>query len=760
MDQLLGSGTEVGGKRADELAVLYRLTDRLYRARTQADVFDAALDAITDALGCRRASILLFDGDGVMRFQAWRGLSDGYRKAVDGHTPWRPGDRDPDPIFVPDILATDEPDWLKKTIEQEGIRGLGFIPLVCQGEVIGKFMTYYARPHVFGHRESELAVTIARQIGFSLERARAEEARRAAEDERRVSEERFRLMSEDAPVMIWTSGPDGHCQALNRMLRHQWNVREEDIAGFDWSTKIHPEDVARIGAEMGQAIAERRTVSTKGRYRSANGEYQIWTTEARPHFSARGEFLGMIGVNVDVTERERAEQKLRESEQRFRDLADIMPQLVWTSDADGHVEYWNSRIAQYTASHVAPDGRYRWELLVHPEDYPLTGKEWETASKLRQPYQITHRLKMRDGSYRWHLSRATPLRDANGNVERWIGTATDVHDLWIAEDRLRESEERRRIATDAAGLGVFEWNVEEDVSVWANKRMFEIFGLPGDGANPERSGFVGQFLDAEDRQSFENAVEESVRPEGGLNLVCQIHRADDGEKRWLEVAGRMEFNASGKPSRLVGVIADITDRKRAERHRKLLIHELNHRVKNSLAVVQSLAKQTFRPTEGEDPRTAIFDGRLSALAQAHNLLTIENWEKADLVDLVRHSLGALVAEGRAVWSGPSVKLMPKQTVTMAMALHELYTNALKYGALSTGDGKLDITWSADASHLSFTWQERNGPPVAPPTRRGFGSVMIDRALRSELDAEVAMDFRPDGLVCTIEAPLPVAEETD
>ncbi|APH70979.1 PAS domain S-box protein [Aquibium oceanicum] len=760
MDQLMGLRTEAGEKRADELVVLFRLTDRLYRARSQEEVFDAALDAITDALGCRRASILLFDDDGVMRFQAWRGLSDGYRKAVDGHTPWRPGDRDPEPIFVPDMQATEEPDWLKQTIEREGIRSLGFIPLVAQGGAIGKFMTYYAQPHVFGRRESDLAVTIARQIGFSIERARAEEARRAAEDELRVSEERFRQMSEDAPVMIWTSGPDGHCQALNRMLRHQWNVRESEIAGFDWSTKIHPDDVARIGSEMGQAIAERRTVSTKGRYLSANGEYQIWTTEARPHFSARGDFLGMIGVNVDVTERERAEQKLRESEQRFRNLADIMPQLVWTSDAEGHVEYWNSRIAQYTASHVAPDGRYRWELLVHPEDYPITGKEWETASKLRQPYQITHRLKMRDSSYRWHLSRATPLRDAYGNVERWIGTATDVHDLWTAEDRLRESEERRRIATDAAGLGVFEWNVEKDVSMWANERMFEIFGVPAEDGQPERNGFLDSFLHAEDREAFRNAVGEAVPEDDNFSFVCRIFRADDGEKRWLEVAGRMEFTAAGKPSRLVGVIADITERKRAEKHRKLLIHELNHRVKNSLAVVQSLAKQTFRPVDGEDPRTAIFDGRLSALARAHNLLTSENWEKADLVDLVRHSLGTLVAEGRANWSGPSVKLMPKQAVTMAMALHELYTNALKYGALSTGDGKLDIRWSKNADHFSFAWQERDGPPVATPSRRGFGSTMIDRALRSELDAEVTMDFRPDGLVCTIEAPVPMAEETD
>src|SRR5581483_8617543 len=130
-----------------------------------------------ETLGCRRASILLFDDAGVMRFVAWRGLSDHYRAALEGHSPWKLGDRSPDPIFVEDIDETDESARVKRVIKQESINALAFIPLVANGGVIGKFMTYHEAPRHFSAGEKELAVTIARQVGFSLERAHAEQAR-------------------------------------------------------------------------------------------------------------------------------------------------------------------------------------------------------------------------------------------------------------------------------------------------------------------------------------------------------------------------------------------------------------------------------------------------------------------------------------------------------------------------------------------------------------------------------------------------------
>ena len=164
-------------RRRDEQAALYRFTDRLYRAKSPSDIYDGAFEAIASALGCERASILLFDDTGVMRFIAWRGLSDGYRRAVEGHSPWTRDTQDPPPICIADIEEAEIAESLKDTVRAEGIGALAFIPLVATGELVGKFMTYYPGPHVFSDAEVNLAVTIARQLGFSVERMRAEDAR-------------------------------------------------------------------------------------------------------------------------------------------------------------------------------------------------------------------------------------------------------------------------------------------------------------------------------------------------------------------------------------------------------------------------------------------------------------------------------------------------------------------------------------------------------------------------------------------------------
>ncbi|CAN0370980.1 unnamed protein product, partial [Phaeothamnion confervicola] len=164
-------------RRADEQAALHKFTDRLYRATKFEDAVDAALDAIAGGLGCKRASILLFDGQGVARFVGWRGLSDSYRAAVEGHCPWKPGEPDPQPLFVSDIELADEPESLKAIVRAEGVSGLAFIPLVVNGGTVGKFMTYYETSHIFSEDERALAITIARQLGFNIERRQADTQR-------------------------------------------------------------------------------------------------------------------------------------------------------------------------------------------------------------------------------------------------------------------------------------------------------------------------------------------------------------------------------------------------------------------------------------------------------------------------------------------------------------------------------------------------------------------------------------------------------
>ena len=217
---------------------------------------------------------------------------------------------------------------------------------------------------------------------------------------------------------------------------------------------------------------------------------------------------------------------------------------------------------------------------------------------------------------------------------------------------------------------------------------------------------------------------------------------------------------TGAVAGLFGVCTETTalilghrQREAAEEQRLLLVNELNHRVKNTLAVVQGIARQTFRDTDDVRPALEAFEARLAALSRAHNLLTDASWKAADLRDIVRDQLA--LADARVQASGPSVLLAPQVAVSLALALHELCVNATKYGALSNDTGRVEISWRVESEPptLKLRWEEVGGPIVQPPGRRGFGSRMIERALAAELGGEVRVRYLPAGVVCEILAPL-------
>jgi two-component sensor histidine kinase len=229
-----------------------------------------------------------------------------------------------------------------------------------------------------------------------------------------------------------------------------------------------------------------------------------------------------------------------------------------------------------------------------------------------------------------------------------------------------------------------------------------------------------------------------------------------GEDRFLEMRAA--------PTEVDGVaiaFSDITERKIAEQHRKLLIDELNHRVKNTLAVVQSIAAQTFKDSVVSPELRASYEGRLMALSRAHGLLTRESWESAPLRQLLNDAISPFNMH-RFDMRAADLRLAPKPAVSLVLALHELATNATKYGALSNDGGKVTITCAVETEEIPMfrlVWMERGGPAVTPPAARGFGSRLIERGLAAELGGHVVLDYASDGLVCTIEAPLSNMEST-
>jgi PAS domain S-box-containing protein len=288
---------------AAEQSALYHFTDRLQRATTLKDVYDAALDSILNALHCDRASILLYDDHGVMRFVAWRGLSDGYRWAVEGHTPWSAETRDPQPVCIDDLEAAPLSEALKITVRSERIGALAFIPLVNNGRLIGKFMTYYPAPHVFEPAEVDLALTFARQLSYAIGRLREERARRVAEDEIR----RLASIVESSDDAIVSKDLNSVINSWNDGARRLFGYSAAEVIGKPVSILFPPDRLneeegilARI--RRGERIDHFETVR-----RRKDGTLVDVSLTISPMKDVTGRIVGASKIARDITERKRAE---------------------------------------------------------------------------------------------------------------------------------------------------------------------------------------------------------------------------------------------------------------------------------------------------------------------------------------------------------------------------------------------------------------------------------------------------------------------
>ena len=355
------------------------------------------------------------------------------------------------------------------------------------------------------------------------------------------------------------------------------------------------------------------------------------------------------------------------------------------------------------------------------------------------------------------------LADVLADASLRIRTREEERDRALADTRrglsdLRESEARFRHMADSAPALI--WMTDDKATVsFANMHFDHMFGMPA--SELEDEGWK-RIIYPDDLESFAATFNEAFEARAPFRTEVRVVDSE-GAVRWLRCEGVPRLNDAGTFLGYTGCNVDITDAKFAEEHLILLIHELNHRVKNTLATVQSIAGQSLRRLEGEEAKAAraAFEARLLALARVHDVLTRESWEGAELGTVVADAIRPLdAAEGRSRFtvSGPALRLPPRLALSIAMALHELGTNAVKYGALSKEGGTVGITWSVQReegeTRLFLRWTESGGPPVTQPTRTGFGSRLIERSLARELAGEVQLLFAPTGVVCTIEAPVP------
>lgn len=379
----------------------------------------------------------------------------------------------------------------------------------------------------------------------------------------------------------------------------------------------------------------------------------------------------------------------------------------------------------------------------------------------------------KDGERFWNRLLVSPVFDRDGDLtyffasqfdvtlerERLVRLQADRDALEVAFERrtsaLSQSEQRLNFVLKAGRMGTCTVDLASGYTV-ASDGCRAIFGRRPD--ETFQYADLLAMIHPDDIERMQATLAASVADRADYEIEYRVNMPS-GEVRWVEVRGQPFYAADGTPLSMVCVSLDVTDRKRLEEHRALLAKELKHRVKNTMATMQSIAHQTLRGARSLDEAGRTLDARLHSLSAAHDMLTRDSWVGAPLAEVAAKALGAFQGQGkRFLIDGPDVWLPPRLTLALTMALHELATNAVKYGALSKDGGQVALTWEvvirSGPALLRLTWEETGGPPVTVPERAGFGSRLIERALASEMGGKAEIDYRPAGVRFTLEAPLP------
>ncbi|MGG5822401.1 PAS domain-containing protein [Falsiroseomonas sp. HW251] len=423
----------------------------------------------------------------------------------------------------------------------------------------------------------------------------------------------------------------------------------------------------------------------------------------------------------------------------------------------------NRRSAEYMQvqgrdARPAEERHADWVRRLHPEDRSRAERHFLAAvadGAATTEYEQEYRIVTPQGEVRWIYARAEIERDAAGRALRMIGAHVDVTALKAAEAALRDSETRLRLALDAAKLGAWEIDLVAGTAE-RTARALEIFGY---GEEHGKAIFPSwrDRVHPEDRPALDAALE-AVRTGRAPDYRVEYRfLRRDGRWVWIEshATGTHHDPDTGLPTRLIGTSLDVTERREAAERQAVLVHELDHRAKNTLAVVQAALRLT--PRRDPEGYARAVEGRVGALARAHTLLARDRWLGAELREVAEEALAPFLdarSGPRAGFDGPPVALSPAAVQAISMAFHELATNASKHGALSVPGGHVALDWRIEDNTLVLRWRESGGPALdGSPDGRGFGSSLIEATIARQLNGELRVEWRPSGLLWEARLPL-------
>lgn len=412
-------------------------------------------------------------------------------------------------------------------------------------------------------------------------------------------------------------------------------------------------------------------------------------------------------------------------------------------DRDGKITDWNegaTRILGWTADEICG---HDLEAFFTPEDRiaGIADKEMESA-----------RTEGRGADERWHLRKSgerfwasgemMPLRGPDGALQGYVKMLRDRTEARLAEERLEMA------LTASGAVGLWDWMVDTDL-LHGDPHFARLYGL-----DVEKTA-AG--LTMEEYQTY--VVNEDIAPlrenilrtfDAGEDFLVEYRLAIPGEVlRWVECKGRLVYDQDGNAVRFSGTAVDITERKEQEEQRQLLMQELSHRVKNTFAMVQSVAHQTLRGTD--QAVSMALQNRLATLSRAHEILVQTSWSSTSLGELMERVLRLEAENDRFVLQGPDMVVGSRAALSLSLLLHELATNAVKYGSLSVPNGSVELSWRAEGETFCLEWDEVGGPPARPSTSNGFGSRLINLGIAGFRQADLR--FSDGGLTATFRCSL-------
>jgi two-component system CheB/CheR fusion protein len=524
------------------------------------------------------------------------------------------------------------------------------------------------------------------------------------------------------------------------------------------------ETVRRLTQELEQTHGRLRTVREESEaaneeLRAANEELQSINEEYRStseELETSKEELQSINEELQTVNSE-LKLKLEAISRAHSDLQNLMAATDFGTlflDAGLRIKRFTERVTELFSVTPMDEGRPITDF-AHQLDYADLIKD--ARSVLANLAPIRREIRSRNGH--WYDVRLRPYRTVDDRIDGVVITFVDISERLEVEQALRESERKllqQQRLVELSSAPIFVWHFDGGITEW-NRGCEELYGYTrAEALGRPKQQLLGTTVPG----SSLDEVKAKLRSEGSWTGEL-VHKAKDGSS--LTVEARLQLESFGDQRQVLESTRDITERKRWDERQRMLLNELGHRMRNTLAVVQVIAHQTFRAASSPVNAIAAFDGRLAALAGSHNLLTQSDWKSADLGSLARRQLEPYTSDNpdRVVMGGESVSLSADLATPFGLVLHELATNAAKYGSLSVPDGTVELTSTVKTRRgkrtLTVVWRERHGPRVQPEKSKGLGSALIQNAIPN---ATVTREFTSEGLVCTIQVPLSDASGND